>query len=290
LWEQLADENAAPKRAEVISRALERCLFGERHYGSEESVLTRKKAMEKLEPRLVAGQPWQRIVALSLLLPRSVEETVIQAEKLVANEALPERIRCLAFQMQLLASGEADRRTLSIAAISSNDTCRQRLALACLTDGAQSMQYAGELGYLYVSRTSEVHFSSSDDSKVIVPEAPKGLQLQHVAPLLAQGDGETKARAGYLLALLGEAEGLKPLLDYWKSDKGADEAVARLVYRAVAALDDESQLAVLKQIYATLKDGYEIREFYWTVRGMSGKSILEFRGQMRKELGMERLN
>jgi hypothetical protein len=57
-----------------------------------------------------------------------------------------------------------------------------------------------------------------------------------------------------------------------------------LTYRAIAALDDASYLAVLKTIYGKL-EGYEVTQFYWTIRPMTHPALLEFRKKIRAEKG-----
>jgi hypothetical protein len=61
-----------------------------------------------------------------------------------------------------------------------------------------------------------------------------------------------------------------------------------LAYRAIAALDDSSQVAVLREIVGRL-DASEMRDFYWTVRAMSGDEMLKLRKEIRDKVGMEKL-
>jgi hypothetical protein len=100
-------------------------------------------------------------------------------------------------------------------------------------------------------------------------------------------DPETAAYAGYLLALLGEPEGIEPLLRYWQSQE-SDQGT-RLVYRAIASLNDPQYLSHLREIYSQMESTYAIREFYWTIRIMSGPEILQFRKQVRDNVGMTNL-
>ena len=66
-----------------------------------------------------------------------------------------------------------------------------------------------------------------------------------VRPLVHNRDPELAAAAGYLLATLGEADGLEPLLKYWRSLKDekhrwTDQTTwTRLVYRAIAATNSD---------------------------------------------------
>jgi HEAT repeat protein len=114
------------------------------------------------------------------------------------------------------------------------------------------------------------------------------LTAAQVEPLLSDPDPEVAAEAGYLLALLGQPRGLDPLLRWLHSTKEYKEYWQWLAYRAIAALDDTSRLGALREIYATLGQG-EKSEFYWTIRIMTGPEVLEFRKQIREEVGMNNL-
>jgi hypothetical protein len=64
--------------------------------------------------------------------------------------------------------------------------------------------------------------------------------------------------------------------------------LGRLVYRAIAALNDSSRVSVLVTIYGRL-DPWEASEFYWTIRIMSGRDVLRLRKKIRDEVGMSNL-
>ena len=105
---------------------------------------------------------------------------------------------------------------------------------------------------------------------------------------MSSEDAEAAAYAGYLLTMFHDATGLDPLLKFWHAQKSS-VALDRLVYRAVAILDDPQYLSVLREIYGRLKDESDLQEFYWTIRIMSGPEILEFRKRIRREVGMSNL-
>ncbi len=67
--------------------------------------------------------------------------------------------------------------------------------------------------------------------------------------------------------------------------------IRRLVYRAIAFLDDATQLEILEQIYQNIRaeDENEVSEFYWTMRSMTGAKMLGFRKRIRDEVGMQNL-
>ena len=119
----------------------------------------------------------------------------------------------------------------------------------------------------------------------IVPKPPEGLKVSQLLPLLDDPDPAVAADAGYLLALAGEARGLEPLLRNAQQKGASDSSLQRLAYRAIAALDESNQIPLLRKIYAGLKQ-YEVSEFYWTIRIMTGPEILKFRKQIRDEVGL----
>ena len=107
-------------------------------------------------------------------------------------------------------------------------------------------------------------------------------------PLLKGSDSAVAAQAGYLLTLLDEPQGLPVLIHYYEQRPG-DERYRRLVYRAIAHLDAAEHVPLLKRIYAEIQRDPDpeasIKEFYWTVRGMTGPEALALRKQIRDEQG-----
>ncbi|HCO22453.1 MAG TPA: hypothetical protein DIT97_05095 [Gimesia maris] len=113
-------------------------------------------------------------------------------------------------------------------------------------------------------------------------------------PLLNSDDPQVAAYAGYLLTLLDDPDGLPVLLDYWNHSKTKDLPWARLVYRAIAYKNEISQVPLLTSIYEQqIKPlGYynDIpKDYYWTIRIMTGPDILELRKRIRDKYGMDRL-
>jgi hypothetical protein len=105
---------------------------------------------------------------------------------------------------------------------------------------------------------------------------------------LRHADPKVAAYAGYLLALLGDPQGLDKLIAYWREQGRSQDSLTQLVYRAIAALDDARQLPLLEKIYQQLSE-YEVRDFYWTIRAMSGTEIVKFRQRIRNQVGAEKL-
>src|SRR5690606_36154400 len=109
-------------------------------------------------------------------------------------------LRRSAMQIYLLAAEPDQAQAAAIEALSGSDTAVSGIALKYLSgiddDLARLEPYDIYLRMDYL-RMNTVHAGSP-----ITPEAPKGLTAEMLRPLLAGGDEETAAYAGYLLALL----------------------------------------------------------------------------------------
>ncbi len=128
--------------------------------------------------------------------------------------------------------------------------------------------------------------------------APGAVGVVRLVRQLDQTDAllrEAAALAGFALALLGEAEGLKPLLSYRRTHPGPDEAWNQRAYQAIAQVDDDSQVPVLEQIYAKARSDnassahtqrFNIKDLYWTIRVMDGPNARRLRQRIRREVGM----
>jgi len=111
-----------------------------------------------------------------------------------------------------------------------------------------------------------------------------------VRPLTAdKEDQQSAASAAYLLALSGDRSALDTLVAYWRQHGKSDSDWARLVYRAVAAINDDALVPVLEEVYAGMAErgSYYGRELYWTIRSMKGPNVLKLRKKMRDELGAD---
>jgi hypothetical protein len=165
--------------------------------------------------------------------------------------------------------------------------------MTLLTQGAGSLHYLrDEQMYLYLDNNE--NFTPAYDGgagQAIVPEPPKGLQPEVVRPLLRDANPRMAAQAGYLLALMKESDGLEPLVRYWRDHARTDDTWMRLVYRAIAALEDDGKVSILEEIYGLLRreEQANLRDFYWTIRPMEGPNALRLRKQMRNDVGMENL-
>jgi len=284
LWRLLAEPKLTPAAAGALQNGLRSTYFGRRWGNDRMTPAARRELTRAASARAASGAELQRLVALTLLLEADPEAAAQLTAKLADDQQLSPEFRTDAFQVLLAAQTKKKAAETAIAALKGSDVARRRLALTHLATDRQTYAYLRETLSLMSSITQH-----HESGKPIVPEPPPGLGAGHVRPLLNDSDPRIAAQAGYLLALLGAPEGLPPLLRYWrehKKERGDD--TDRYLYRAIAALDDSAHVPVLQQIYHRLGE-YEVSEFYWTIRIMSGPEILKLRKQIRDEVGMDRL-
>jgi len=288
-WGLLAEGKTALETAGAVKNGLQRAYLGDRHYSSSDRVQPEKLELARdARPRALAGSEVQRLVALSLLGDTVPAQAAEVARKLVDDESQPEAFRRDAFQVLLRSLEKREGIDRAIAELQGDRPEWRKLALAYLVEGPAGVRPLR--GSIYMNYSSaEFHLDNDSSGAPIIPEAPAGLKPEHVRPFLNDSDPKTAAYAGYFLALLGGPEGMEKLLRYWRSLE-TDYEVYRLVYRAIAVLDDPQYIPILREIYGNFEpDDYNLRAFYWTIRIMSGPEILELRKQIRDEVGMSNL-
>ena len=221
---------------------------------------------------------------MSLLTYADPDGALELAEKLQADQQLSADLRRDAFQILLAVAPQQKGDQAAAAALAGKDAARQKLALRYFVHGLEGLRQVREAIYVQLDRDEY----SIRSGAPIVPKPPAGLQVSQILPLADDSDPAVAAEAGYLLAVMGQSRGLEPLLRYAQQQGKSDSRLQRLAYRAIAALDDSNQVPLLRKIYAGLGQ-YEVSEFYWTIRIMTGPEILKFRKQIRDEVGMNQL-
>ncbi len=283
MWELLADPKVTIEEARSLQMGLVMAYFGQRYYSSSDVLPSDRRALAKAaKPRTMSGGDIQRRVALMLLATAAADEAAETAKALADDPKLGKSLRTDAFQIRLITQSNAEAKKLALAAMKGTDAARKKLAVKYLVHGpSELISFADGI---YLNGMSFTSSSSVQSGTPIVPEAPTGVTAADLRPLLGGSDSETAASVAYLLAVLGESEGIEPLVEYWRRHGTDSSQWRRLVYRAIAVIDDPKYIAVLREIYGKLSE-YEVSEFYWTIRIMSGPEILKFRKQIRDEKG-----
>ena len=291
LWAELEGEQITADFALAVSgnlRSIHR-MQPSHHYRSEDPLTPVGFQTEVVTQFATSPHVWQQRVALALLL--LAEESVASdvAKAIVADEQATPDSRSDAFRIVLLTSSPTDSNALAVAAILDLDSPLRRPALAYLTLGEAGVKSFGP-GEFELERQGVSRYDSANDRK---GELPKDLTVEHLKPFLTSPDDETVAQAAYLLAMLGQAEGLDQLIAVWRKAKSSDNGQQweNLLVEAIAASDNSRDVPLLEEIYRVmLKDrADDIPNLYWTIRSMHGPEILKLRKRIRDEVGMDGL-
>ena len=121
---------------------------------------------------------------------------------------------------------------------------------------------------------------------------PKGMTEAMLDFKDVQLDAEGKAYASYFRALFDEKADLKDLIDYYKQHP-ENTQTNKLVYRAVAATNNDDLVGVVEKIFdfnLDDDDESEHADLYWTIRPMDGDNALKLRKRIRVKVGTGTLN
>lgn len=300
MWDVLAPASADAGMVSNVHDVLRKVYLGNRYYDQNSIAAERKQALiDACKAKLEQGSDMQRLLALALLVEQSPTDVVPLAERLVKERPADDPLKADAFQVLLVArqnSAPVEATALAVKTLSASDTpaAMRRLAVRHLaTDGSDYPRLRGSI-YLSVSVSHVVYSSSVGDAPQqpgIRP--PAGLTAEMVRPVVNapadDGDGSTAAYAGYLLSLFGDRTGFDKLISYWRANSG-DDTARRLVYRAVAAMNDDSLTPVLESVYKSMADEqYYARELYTTIRTIKGPNVAKLRQRMQTEVGDDNL-
>ena len=303
-WDILDRENISIYLLDTVFDSLKPLyLFREFAYnsGTQPPKKIRSLLIEKLQARATTGPENQRLTALALLLPIDGNKAQEIAQQLDADTSFSAEFRRDMLQIQFFSqTNEKARTELAMEVLKQNDPLRSKLALLSLTDKRDSLRILRRSLYLYQSND----FSRSNYGQEKTLKMPRGLELESIKPLISDENEEIAAYAGYFTVLLGDPSGMEPLLKYWRksttkatnanSDSdgmegyGVNSSINSIAYSAIASLDDPQYIPILREIYGKLGE-YEVRDFYWTIRSMTGPEILKFRKELRDKHGMENL-
>lgn len=293
LWEILNEDGISFDMVYVIFDQLCDLYQRDKFVYRYETQLPKKQQdelIEKIRKRAESDDENQRFVAVSILLTLDTDKARELAAKYETDESMSEEFRRDMFQIRLLLlKDKKEIAELSVETLKRNDPARSKLVF---------LKLLGELYRLHVLRGGVyLRFHSSSGSSYTesdrkTPVVPQGIDLEILKPLLAGESDELAAYAGYFTALLGDASGMEPLLTYRRKvdrdGSDAPELLNKMVYRTIASLNDPRYVPVLREIFKTL-DEYDVRDFYWTIRVMTGPEVLQLRKEIRAKFGTSNL-
>ena len=287
-WKYLDREKLARGVVSAIQYGMRSAYLGRNNYDPDKITnAMRRRVAKAAGPEARSGSTAKRLVAVDLLLDVAADDALIAAQAIATDATADPKLRNDAFQMILAAQPTQDRLKTAIAALADKDPHRLHVALKYLALGADALRHLPETDF-GISVSGHSNIVSFGSGKPIIPKPPARLRAAQVHAIPLKLDAEDAAYAGYLLTMFGEPEGLDPLIRYWRGAE-PDGGLDRLVVEAIAVLDDSSHIDELKKIYGRVKEDYDVRDFYWTIRIMSGPAMLRFRKQIRSEVGMSKL-
>jgi hypothetical protein len=292
LWDQFGGDQMTTDGAGRILESLRKIYFGEFSYNASNAPADRRKqAIADALVRAQAGPELQRVAALALLLGASLKDAGEQAARIGEDAEATDTLKRDAFQVRLLSESRTAGQKLAVEGLSGADAGIKELSLRFLAEGGGSLTAVRKGAfYLYHQNPAVNESFSITSGQIINVPIPSGLKPEMIRPLLESPEPRTTAIAGYLLATMKDPAGLDRLVDYWRGQAKDDQSVKRLVYRAVSALDDDNRTPLLEEVYRTYsRDDYWLRDYYWTIRGMSGPNVIKLRKVIRDEVGMDHL-
>ncbi len=268
-------------------RSIRGCYFGSEYYnesafGAEDKKAASQSALKQIE----SGNEPQRVVALAMLELFANDEAAQASQKLLADKNISDPLRRDAIQIRLLSldAGKAIPEAVAAAGV----PVTRGVAIRYLANGGNALR---SLRNGSVSLGGSHSYGSWNSGDKVDLSAPAGLTADTIRPALNDPDPQTAAYAGYLLVLAGDPKGLESLEPVWRKEGLTDDPWMRLVYRAVTRINDDKNTKILEEIYKAVgRDRtWELREFYWTIRSMTGENILKLRKKIRDEVGMDNL-
>ncbi len=289
LWDMLAEERGTAEFSNEIFQNLMSNHGMELYFHSDERLKPIGLTSETLKRFATSPHEWQQRVALAMLL--LIDESAANeiATSVAADEQAAPTARADAFCIVLLSGSAKESKLAAVAALTTVDSPLRRPALAYLTLGESGVRSLSN-GEFQLPQRGGYRTFGGDETK---DDLPKELTAEHLRPFLTSQDDEAVAQAAYLLAMLGEPEGMDRLIARWRKARQSHdgEQWEKLVIEAIAASDEARYVPLIEEIYRAMtgERAYEVRSLYWNIRSMHGTEILKLRKKIRDEVGMDQL-
>ena len=297
LWEVLREPETDGAVAEV---ALERLLHlnGSAFYDYSGPSASRKSSslgLEALRPHVESRHEWECRTALAALLRTEPDQALGAALGVAGDATRSEALRADAFAIGLYALDPRDAREAAVAALVSGDRIRSGPALILLAFDHAALPQSAIQDFPLPMNSRWNSEMAAQERVGVRPPLPAELTPDHVRPLLDSDNETVSLLARYVLAVLGEPVDVGPLIARWRKEGSPRYGSLRWdrpVFEALAERNRAADVPVLEEIYEFLREEYDtdaVREFYWTIRTMTGPEVLALRKRIRSEVGMDSL-
>jgi HEAT repeat protein len=226
-------------------------------------------------------------VALGMLLYADPDAGWKEGRDVFALDTLPSELRLNALRLLLAQPRTRAHDELALHVLRSGPSWALEPALAFLATGQPEATVT--VGGSAVPGRALAPMGGATHTEA--PPPPRTLTLDLLRPHLTSERGLVACYAAQLLALSGDAGGLPVLIRRWKNaPKGDDARLRELLSDAIVALDDDSRVPHLAELYDSLDDQiWESRKLYQKLRLMTGSNAKELRKRIRGEVGKENL-
>lgn len=292
LWKLLSSDSDV-ELLSPGSEALQQLYFGSRYSGGGNLTGEKLQAMVRQASEQGAhGSELQKTAALYLLLSASPKDVVPVARAISQDSKASPMLRLDATQSLLWSLPDNEAMQLAIQSVA--DKGLGAIAIPFLAVGREYQRRLHDELWVFSSRTESMILNSGDDNAAAEPivkvTVPSGIPIKPLQDALTGGDPAMAGYAGYILVVMGDRRGYEPLLAMARTKSFSEEPWRKLVYRAISKMNDPAQIPVLEQVYKSFeKQPYYIKDFYWTIRSMTGPQALALRKTIRDEIGMDRL-
>ncbi len=291
LWHLL--QSNRPELIESIYSSLSTIYFRDSFIYDLDEIGLMPKARLKIAARdaramASTGSPHQKLVALILLVISSKEDVEPLAEAVYRESRFGDKVRSDALRLHIISLKENERGQICLDALRSADRALQRVGLAYLAKGEQTLARM-QTAPIWLNFVESSFYSSGFGPGAQAPKPPAELDSGLLSPFLADPDNTTSSYAAYLLAQIKDPRGLDILIARWQKQRTSEE-LRELVYEAISFLNSEDHVHILEDIYATFAaDRWRVSQFYWTIRSMTGDQVLRLRKKIRDDVGMDQL-
>jgi HEAT repeat protein/thiol-disulfide isomerase/thioredoxin len=311
LWKLTTRDELDAQAIQSIDQALRRAYLGSRAAFLEPHDMNgmaplpkaeRERLVTGVRPRAETGPQWQRLIALGLLLSADPEVARAAAGAIVKDAKAARALRADAFQVLLLSGDAAQASKEAFDAFRGHDPDFQKIGLRFILADSAALRTLRDSLHLKMNtpafaKLTAPHIRSADALSEPPPALPKEIDPLVLKPLVKSPDEEVAALAGFALTLLGDPEGLEPLLRHWRKLEAKNHSWDKRVYQGIAELDDDAQVGVLERIYsraraagpASYTEAATVKDLYWSIRGMDGPNARRLRQRIRTEVGMPAL-
>jgi len=282
LWGLLDRVGTSSEMLPLVANGLSRAYLGRRYYDpSSVSDKTLQKMFDDAKAHLDTSKPGPATVALAAAIYAQPAEGETLCREVFQDQSRTRDLRRNALHLILRTRGTKKKKSLSMTILRSDEAWAREAPLAYLAIG----QHASALDTMKLGEEEFSLYSLDrrpDDEEP--PKPPKSLASDLLKPLLTSKEGLTAAYAGLMLAVLGDDAGLPALTKQWRADK-ENWQVRKLLVQAIVGVDDDSQVAILAEMYEAMDKGSrEMRELYEPLKLMSGKNARALRRRMSKDV------